>query len=108
MDDFLYFLLIIDVFSRHIYVKPLKKKDGSLVGKALEEIFSIIEEKNTRIQHFQTDQGTEFTSNRPLFKKHNIYFSTKHLKNKSSFAEQAIYLVLINVITIFLSTCLLN
>ena len=54
---FLYFLLIIDVFSRHIYVRPLKKKDGTTVGKALEEIFSIVEEKNTPIQYFQTDQA---------------------------------------------------
>ena len=56
VNGFLYFLLIIDVFSRHIYVEALKKKDAPSVAKAMEKIFSIIEEKNTRIQYFQTVQ----------------------------------------------------
>ena len=59
VNGYLYFLLLIDVFSRHIYVEPLKKKDGPTVGLALEKIFAIIEEKNTKIQQFQTDQGDQ-------------------------------------------------
>ena len=87
---FKYFLLFIDVFSRHIYCEPLKKKTAAQVGVAIEKI---IGQMHTPIQKLQTDQGTEFIGNKALFKKHNIRFTTKHLTHKASFSEQAIYLV---------------
>lgn len=38
-------------------------------------------------------QGLEFTSNRPLFKKLNIYFHIKVGRNKASFVEAAIAII---------------
>ena len=87
---FKYFLLLIDVFRRHIYCEPLKKKNSLQVGAAIEKIMAKME---TPIQKLQTDQGTEFIGNKALFKKYKIRFTTKHLTHKASFSEQAIYLV---------------
>ena len=81
IKGFLYFLLIIDVFSRHIYVEALKKKDAPSVAKAMEKIFSIIEEKNTRIQHFQTDQVIYLYENLDCFLKEK--YVSNLLKNSS-------------------------
>ena len=85
-----YFLLLIDVFSRHIYCEPLKRKTAPQVGIAIEKILAKMHAPNQKIQ---TDQGTEFIGNKALFKKYKIRFTTKHLTNKASFSEQAIYLV---------------
>ena len=49
---FKYFLLFIDVFSRHIYCDPLKKT-ASQVGIAIEKILA---KMDTPIQKLQTDQ----------------------------------------------------
>lgn len=41
-----YLLIVIDVFSRYLWVKPLKSKTGSEVKKALQKIFK--RSKSTR------------------------------------------------------------
>jgi hypothetical protein len=67
-----------------------KKKNGPVVGKALEKVFDEIKSPITKIQ---ADSGTEFIGNKNVFLKHKILFKTKHLKNKAAMAEHAIYLV---------------
>lgn len=56
---FKYFLLLIDVFSRHIYCEPLKKKNSLQVGIAIEKIMAKME---TPIQKLQTDQEIRLKS----------------------------------------------
>ena len=51
---FKYFLLLIDVFSRHIYCEPLKKKTSAKGGIAIE---NILVKMDTPIQKSQTDQA---------------------------------------------------
>lgn len=87
---FRYFLCLVDVFSWHIWCVALKKKNGPVVGKALEKVF---DEINSPITKIQADSGTEFIGNKDVFIKHKILFKTKHLKNKAAMAEHAIYLV---------------
>ena len=87
---FRYFLCLVDVFSWHIWCVALRRKDGPLVGKALEKVF---DEINSPITKIQADSGTEFIGNKDVFLKHKILFKTKHLKNKAAMAEHAIYLV---------------
>lgn len=52
-DHFKYILLVIDVFSTHVYTECLKNKQAKTVGQALEKIFSKFE---TPISKFETDQ----------------------------------------------------
>lgn len=82
-----YILILIDAFSRHLFAEPLKTKTADEVGKAFEKIFN---EFGSQIAKLETDEGTEFTANRTLFKKHNIYFHIKYQTHKASFAEAAI------------------
>lgn len=90
-NHFQYFLLLIDVFSRHIYVEPLKNKNGPSVESALKRIFSKFQ---TPISCLETDSGGEFIYCKPLFKKLRIRFRTKtHSENKANFSEHGIFLV---------------
>ena len=85
-----YILILIDVFSRHLFAEPLKTKTSKEVGKAFEKIFK---EFGSPILKLETDEGTEFTANRDLFQKKRIYFHVKYQTHKASFAEAAISLL---------------
>jgi hypothetical protein len=52
-DHYKYILLVIDVFSTHIYTECLKDKTAKTVGRGLEKIFSEFE---SPISKFETDQ----------------------------------------------------
>jgi Integrase core domain len=93
-QGFSYFLLLIDVFSRHIYCEALKEKSAGQIKVAFEKIY---ENFQSPIYKLESDQGTEFIGNKKYFKSKNIYFHTKVQKHKASFAEHAIYLVKIKL-----------
>jgi len=38
-EGFKYFLVMIDVFSKHIYTRPLKDKTAKAVGQAFQDIY---------------------------------------------------------------------
>ena len=107
------FLIVIDVFSNHIWAQPLRNKSAPTVRKALTIIFDSImkpiSEVSCAISEVATDQGmyttiihyqvkkyiltlftlvagTEFTGNKSFFAERNIYFSLKYGKNKILFA----------------------
>ncbi len=89
-QDFMYFLLCIDVFSHKIFCKALKTKHAKSIKKAFEAIFrtaALIPDK------LETDQGTEFTGNKSFFKEKNIFFKVKTGRHKAAFAERAIQTV---------------
>ena len=87
---FKYFLVLIDVFSRHLFVEILKDKTSESVKKALQKIFATFTSPITKIE---TDEGGEFIGLKSFFKKEKIIFSVKTGTNKASFAEHIIYLI---------------
>ena len=89
-NGYKYFLVLIDVFSRHLYVEILKDKSANTVKKAFEKIFSTFTSPITKIE---TDEGGEFIGLKNFFKKEKIIFSVKAGTNKASFAEHIIYLI---------------
>lgn len=89
-NGFKYFLLLIDVFSRHIFCEAVKDKTANAIKDAFHKIY---EQFESPIVKLESDSGTEFTGNRKYFQHENIYFKTKHSIHKASFAEHAIYLV---------------
>ena len=54
-DEYRYICVIIDCFSRYVWVKPLKNKTGKATVKALALLLM-----NERPKLIQADQGTEF------------------------------------------------
>ncbi|XP_054272639.1 uncharacterized protein LOC128992920 [Macrosteles quadrilineatus] len=88
-DGINYLLTAIDVFSKRLYVVPLKTKSGAEVANAFENIF-----KKTTVtppRCLQTDKGTEFTGAKvkQLFRKYNVrYVTTQNPDVKSAVVER--------------------
>lgn len=58
-DGVKFLLIVIDIFSRFLWVQPLKDKSAETVLKAFQKIFS----KSKRIpRRLRTDRGSEFTN----------------------------------------------
>ena len=78
-----YLLMIIDVFSKHGWIEPLKDKKTESVSLAFDKIFK----KNKRKpEKLWTDKGSEFISKhfKDFLKKHNmILYHTQNEKNSS-------------------------
>ena len=93
---FFYFLLMIDVFSRKIFCKPLKRKTSVEVRSAFNEIF---DEFNNPIRVIQTDQGAEFKGLKRYFEERDIRHQYKFGLTKCTFAENGIYLIKMRLYT---------
>lgn len=89
-NKFRYFLLLVDLFSRHIYVEPLRRKTTQVVRTAFEKIF---EEFKSPIIKLETDQGSEFISQAKWFREKKIVYKKKVGIHKASEAEHCIFLV---------------
>ncbi len=87
-DGVNYLLTVIDVFSKRLYVEPLKRKSGDDVAAAFQRIFA----SHTPPRCLQTDKGTEFIGakvNR-LFKQNNVrYVTTQNPDVKAAVVERA-------------------
>lgn len=83
-----YLLIVIDVFSRYLWVEPLKSKTGSEVKKALQKIFN----RSKVPEKARSDGGSEF-SNREVvrfFKQNGIYHHIARNSAKACYAERVI------------------
>ena len=54
-----YLLMVIDVFSKYAWIKPLKDKKAESMSKAFDEIFKKSKRKSSMLW---TDKGSEFIS----------------------------------------------
>lgn len=87
-DGVNYLLAVIDVFSKRLYVRTLKRKEGAEVADAFEEIFA---EAGRTPRCLQTDKGTEFTGakTKKLFKQYGIiYVTTQNPDVKAAVVER--------------------
>ena len=83
-----YGLILVDQYSKYIYLEPLKKKTGPAVKSALDKI---IEENNLfKINQISCDRGTEFIAIKKYFKEKNIGFFFLEGKGKAFLAENGI------------------
>jgi len=86
-DGYNYLLTVIDVFSKRLFVAPLKRKSGKEVAAAFERIFK----PAATPRCLQTDKGTEFTGAevRRVFKKHGVrYVTTQNPDVKAAVVER--------------------
>ena len=90
-DGYCYMLNVIDTFSKYVWSKPLKKKDGKCVSKAFEEIIKDalkIGHKSPNLLH--TDKGLEFINQnfKDVLTKYNIKLYHTENEEKSSIIER--------------------
>ena len=87
-DGIRFLLLVIDVFSRRIWVEPLKTKENVNVLKAFEKIF----QQGFIPRRLRTDQGGEFKAKimKEFYKHYNITHFVSMNDVKANYAERAI------------------
>ena len=87
-DGYRYLLVCIDVFSKYLWVIPLKNK----TGPALVTAFKKILESDRKPEKIQTDQGTEFFNEhfKELMKKEEIHLYNTYNETKASVVERVI------------------
>ena len=87
-DGYRYLLVCIDVFSKFVWVIPLKTK----TGPALVTAFKKILESGRKPQKIQTDQGTEFFNKhfKDLMKEEEIQLYNTYNETKASVVERVI------------------
>ena len=87
-DGYRYLLVCIDVFSKFVWVIPLKTK----TGPALVTAFKKILESGRKPQKIQTDQGTEFFNKhfKELMKEEEIQLYNTYNETKASVVERVI------------------
>ena len=86
-DNMRFLLFIIDVYSRYLWVVPLKNKTASSVAEALESVFY----NDSRVPgSITTDCGMEFLGKnvQSLLEKFNIGFSTANSTHKACIVER--------------------
>ena len=87
-DGYRYLLVCIDVFSKYVWVIPLKTK----TGPALVTAFKKILESGRKPQKIQTDEGTEFFNKhfKDLMKAEEIQLYNTYNETKASVVERVI------------------
>ena len=87
-DGIKFLLIVIDVFSKYLFVRALSSKTGKEVKGALEDIFQ--QGRKPKLCRF--DQGKEFSNRKveELLEDQNIKFFTTQNETKANFAERMI------------------
>lgn len=83
-----YLMVVIDVFSKYGWIRPLKRKTGKEVNEAFVSIFK---EDGRKPINLQCDKGREFVSHvsKNFFKKHDInFYTTRNPDTKAAVAER--------------------
>ncbi len=83
-----FILLVIDVFSKMVYLEPCRRKTGILVTKAFQKIFL----RAPKCEKLQADNGSEFYNRdfKNYLQKENIKLFSTHSDFKAQIAERAI------------------
>ena len=83
-----YVLLVIDVFSKYVWLRPLKDKKGVSVVEAIKDILK----EGRKPSRIRTDSGQEFKAKvvQALLKRENIDHLLAYNESKAAVAERAI------------------
>ena len=85
-DGVNYLLVVIDVLSKYVWVRPMKNKTACSLFEAFDSILS----EHRKPQKLRTDKGTEFLNEsfQQYLKKKNIQFYMANKEPKASVVEQ--------------------
>ena len=97
-DGYNYILVVIDVFSKYLWVRKLKDKKGSSVASAFEDIF-----KERSPRRIRTDKGQEFGSRlvQAVFKKKGIKHFYALNEVKASVSERVLKTIKVKIYRYF-------
>jgi hypothetical protein len=87
-DGIHYILLVIDIFSKFVWLRSLRSKTGKEVAEAFQSIFS-----EGRIpKYIRSDKGQEFKAQKvqTVFKKEKVHHFVTQNEVKANYAERAI------------------
>jgi hypothetical protein len=87
-DGYIYFLLAVDIMSKHVWTVALKTRTGKEMVNAFRQVFA----KGRQPTRVRSDKGTEYANKdvkRYLKEEGVIYFVTQNIV-KASYAERAI------------------
>ena len=86
-DNYKHLLVVIDVFSKYVWVEPLKSKTAVELKKAIENIFK---KDGRKPKFFQTDKGSEFLNRyvKGLLKEEGVKLFTTYSERKVSVVER--------------------
>ena len=87
-DGYKYFMLAIDVFSRYVWVRPVKTKHAEVIMTALESVLK----EGRHPEAIRTDGGREFQNKRmkDFLNKRDIYLFSTYNETQANYAERAI------------------
>ena len=85
-DGVNYLLVVIDVFSKYVWVRPMKNKTAHSLLEAFDSILS----EGRKPEKLRTDKGTEFLNEtfQQYLKNKNIHFYTANNESKASVVER--------------------
>ena len=85
-----FLLIVIDMFSKHLWVQPIPSKSHGSIIKAFERIFQQTTRRRPRT--LRTDNGTEFKNRwvKQFLKKEGIHACTTNNETKANFTERVI------------------
>ena len=88
-DGHRFLLIVIDVFSKYLWVQPIPDKSHTSVIQAFQTIF---QQTKRRPRTLRTDNGTEFKNRwfKQFMKKENIHAYTTKNEMKANYAERVI------------------
>ncbi|MCG8432149.1 MAG: transposase family protein, partial [Candidatus Omnitrophica bacterium] len=88
-DGFKFALLVVDVYSRHVWTAPMKNKTGTETVRALKKI---LDSTTRQMQIFISDAGKEFLNGslQAFLKSKGIRHVTMRNETKAMYAERAI------------------
>ncbi|VDI33611.1 Hypothetical predicted protein [Mytilus galloprovincialis] len=88
-DQFSQLLFVLDIFSKYLWIQPLKNKTAKEVVRGFQVIF----QNGRKCNKLRTDNGTEFTSNisKSYLQNEGIYhFTTQNSNTKANICERVI------------------
>ena len=86
-DGIKHLLIVIDIFSRFLFVRPLKNKKTEIVLNAIKDVL-----KHRRFTKIRSDKGSEFVNHKfkQYLKQQSIYFFMSQNVPKANYAERVI------------------
>ena len=90
--NFRFILVVLDIFSRFAWARPLKDKTGTRVAAALQDILTTAAGGDRKPEKIWSDRGTEFynATVARLLKRNAIKLYSTHNEPKASIAERFI------------------
>ena len=87
-DKIQFWLIVIDTYSRHLWLEPLEKKPHTHVIKGLKKI--LMRKRHPR--SIRSDKGSEFNNSwvKKLMKDRDIYYYITQNQTKANYAERVI------------------